>query len=63
MRENLADLNTTRSILCPLCTERNKMPVRRQHEYGEQRNPGRTERFWKCTACWHKIPADSEAIY
>jgi transposase len=56
-------LGTIRSILCPLCSERNKKPMRRQHEYGEIRAERHLERFWECTACGHKIPADSASIY
>jgi uncharacterized protein with PIN domain len=63
MIEKLPDLNTMRSILCPLCTERNRMPTRRQHERGELRSEQHVEHFWKCTACGHKIPAESEVIY
>lgn len=56
-------LGSIRAILCPLCTERNKTPMRRQHEYGERRTERQVERFWQCTACWHKIPAENETIY
>ena len=56
-RHGSPPLGTIRSLVCPLCTERNKKPTRRRHEYGERRAARQIDRFWECTACRHKTPA------
>jgi Zn ribbon nucleic-acid-binding protein len=62
MPDNPPIPGTIRSILCPLCTERNKTPMRRQHQYGETRAGGHLERFWECINCGHRIPLGSETV-
>jgi hypothetical protein len=64
MPDRTPALGTLRFLICPVCTERNKLAMRRQHEYRERRehrSPQHVERFWECSACGHKIPANGES--
>ena len=55
-------ISTDRAMICPWCTERNRRPMRRKHVSGERRTDRQVERFWECTACGHKIPANGDLL-
>lgn len=48
--------------VCHFCSAQRGKPTHREYGYRERRGWVIIERWWECTACGHRIPADNEGL-